>query len=177
MPVFAQPDASICRSLRVELIAVQEPEIPQTLAKVAEVCRRSWQLSSRKIMSPQSLLLRCGEHRKCDTPPLQFVFTTLHSPNDPRSLPPSSIRWMETRSVVRGTSNSSSRSTAIAGSTDSSGVARLSTVSESKQFQFRFEAFNVFNHAQFGTSQGPDGNINSSTFGLVTAARDPRIMH
>jgi len=34
----------------------------------------------------------------------------------------------------------------------------------------------VFNHAQFGTSQGPDGNINSSTFGLVTAARDPRIM-
>src|SRR5205823_7830747 len=163
MPVFEQTDTTICRNLRVELIAVQEPESPQTLAKVNEVCPRSWQLSSRKIMSPQSLLLRCGEHRKCDTPPLQFVFTTLHSPNDPRSLPPS-IRWMETRSVVRGTSNSSSRSTAIAGSTDSSGVARLSTVSESKQFQFRFEAFNVFNHAQFGTSQGPDGNINSSTF-------------
>ena len=91
--------------------------------------------------------------------------------------PPSSIRWMETRSVVRGTSNSSSRSTAIAGSTDCRGVPWFSTVSESKQFQFRFEAFNVFNHAQFGTSQGPDGNINSSTFGLVTAARDPRIMH
>jgi len=49
-------------------------------------------------------------------------------------------------------------------------------ISESKQFQFRFEAFNVFNHAQFGTSFGPDGNINSSTFGLVTSARDPRIM-
>jgi len=49
-------------------------------------------------------------------------------------------------------------------------------ISESKQFQFRFEAFNVLNHAQFGTSFGPDGNINSSTFGLVTSARDPRIM-
>ena len=81
------------------------------------------------------------------------------------------------RSAVRGTSSSSFNSTAIAGSTDCSGGAWLSTVSESKQFQFRFEAFNVFNHAQFGTSQGPDGNINSSTFGLVTAARDPRIMH
>jgi hypothetical protein len=44
---------------------------------------------------------------------------------------------------------------------------------ESKALELRFEAFNVFNHAQFGN---PDGEINSSQFGIVTFARDPRIM-
>jgi hypothetical protein len=38
--------------------------------------------------------------------------------------------------------------------------------------QFRAEFFNVFNHAQFIE---PTGNINSSSFGMVTKARDPRI--
>jgi len=44
---------------------------------------------------------------------------------------------------------------------------------ESKELQFRFEAFNLFNHAQF---TNPSGEINSSEFGVVTSARDPRIM-
>jgi hypothetical protein len=43
---------------------------------------------------------------------------------------------------------------------------------ESKSLELRAECFNVFNHAQFAT---PDGLINSSTFGVVTNARDPRI--
>ena len=46
-------------------------------------------------------------------------------------------------------------------------------LTEYKQLQFRVEAFNVFNHAQFGN---PDGNLNSSTFGKVATAREPRIM-
>ncbi len=46
-------------------------------------------------------------------------------------------------------------------------------ITESKQLELRFEAFNVFNHAQF---MNPSGEINSSTFGVVTNARDPRIM-
>jgi Carboxypeptidase regulatory-like domain/TonB dependent receptor len=57
--------------------------------------------------------------------------------------------------------------------------------SESKILQLRFEAFNVFNHAQF---INPSGSINSGlpvmvdgvneggTFGMVTSARAPRIM-
>lgn len=57
--------------------------------------------------------------------------------------------------------------------------------SESKSLQLRFEAFNVFNHAQF---ENPSGLINQGLpvivngvnqgglFGMVTAARDPRIM-
>jgi hypothetical protein len=44
---------------------------------------------------------------------------------------------------------------------------------ESKELQVRFEAFNVFNHAQF---KNPTGSILSTTFGLVPSARDPRIM-
>ena len=46
-------------------------------------------------------------------------------------------------------------------------------ITESKELQMRFEAFNVFNHAQF---TNPTGEINSSSFGLITSARDPRIM-
>jgi len=54
-------------------------------------------------------------------------------------------------------------------------VALLKTtkITESKDLQLRFEGFNVFNHAQF---TNPTGEINSSSFGVVTNARDPRIM-
>jgi hypothetical protein len=44
---------------------------------------------------------------------------------------------------------------------------------ESKALELRFEAFNLFNHAQF---QGPDGSIDSSTFGIISSANDPRIL-
>jgi hypothetical protein len=46
-------------------------------------------------------------------------------------------------------------------------------ITESKKLQLRFEAFNIFNHAQF---QNPSGSINSSTFGVVTAANAARIL-
>ncbi len=52
-------------------------------------------------------------------------------------------------------------------------LAKSTKITESKQLQLRFEAFNVFNHAQF---MNPTGEINSSQFGQVTNARDPRIM-
>ncbi len=49
-------------------------------------------------------------------------------------------------------------------------------ITETTQLQFRAEAFNIFNHAQF---MNPSGNINNTGqggFGYVTGARDPRIM-
>jgi hypothetical protein len=51
-------------------------------------------------------------------------------------------------------------------------LLKTTPITESKELQLRFEAFNLFNHAQF---QNPTGEINS-TFGVVTGARDPRIM-
>ena len=64
-------------------------------------------------------------------------------------------------------------------------LAKVTKITESKQLELRFEAFNLFNHAQFGN---PDGDISSGypayvngsnqggTFGVITSARDPRIM-
>ncbi|HEX4165663.1 MAG TPA: hypothetical protein VHZ55_09315, partial [Bryobacteraceae bacterium] len=45
-------------------------------------------------------------------------------------------------------------------------------ITETTAVQFRAEFFNIFNHAQFNN---PSGNFSSSTFGIVTSARDPRI--
>jgi hypothetical protein len=45
-------------------------------------------------------------------------------------------------------------------------------LTESKRLEFRGEFFNTFNHSQF---QNPDGNILSSSFGFVLAARSARI--
>ncbi len=45
-------------------------------------------------------------------------------------------------------------------------------VTESTTVQFRAEFFNIFNHTQFNN---PSGNFTSSTFGIVTSARPPRI--
>ena len=49
-------------------------------------------------------------------------------------------------------------------------------LTESKALQFRLEAFNAFNHAQFFGPQAVDGNIASSTFGQVVGAASPRLV-
>jgi hypothetical protein len=55
-------------------------------------------------------------------------------------------------------------------------LLKSTTITESTKLQFRAEAFNVFNHAQF---KNPDGLVNDTGvggFGYVTSANDPRIM-
>ncbi len=52
-------------------------------------------------------------------------------------------------------------------------LLKSTKITEAKELQLRFEAFNIFNHAQF---TNPSGEINSSSFGMVTGARDPRIL-
>jgi hypothetical protein len=47
---------------------------------------------------------------------------------------------------------------------------------ESRSLQFRFEGFNVFNHAQFCGPASVNGNINSSSFGDVVSTAPPRLM-
>jgi len=49
-------------------------------------------------------------------------------------------------------------------------------VLENQQIQFRAEAFNVFNHAQFNNPSGQIDNTGAGGFGYVTSANDPRIM-
>ena len=49
-------------------------------------------------------------------------------------------------------------------------------LTESKSLQFRLEAFNAFNHAQFYGPTAVDGNINGSTFGQVVSAAPPRLV-
>jgi len=49
-------------------------------------------------------------------------------------------------------------------------------LTESTSLQFRIEAFNVFNHAQFFGPQSVDGNISSATFGQVVSATSPRLV-
>jgi len=46
-------------------------------------------------------------------------------------------------------------------------------VGEQKSFEFRAEAFNVFNHTEFGS---PDGGFQDSTFLYLTGAHNPRIL-
>lgn len=52
---------------------------------------------------------------------------------------------------------------------------KLTKLKEGKSLEFRFEAFNAFNHAQFDGSGSVDGNINDATFGKVVKAAPPRI--
>ena len=52
---------------------------------------------------------------------------------------------------------------------------KVTQLTESKSIEFRVEAFNAFNHAQFYPSGSVDGNISSPTFGHVLKAASPRI--
>ena len=47
---------------------------------------------------------------------------------------------------------------------------------ESKSLEFRLEAFNVFNHAQFYGPAAVNGNITSANFGQIVTAAAPRLM-
>ena len=49
-------------------------------------------------------------------------------------------------------------------------------ITESKTLQFRVEAFNLFNHAQFFGASSVDGNISSANFGQVVNAMPPRLI-
>jgi hypothetical protein len=61
---------------------------------------------------------------------------------------------------------------------DNYDIALLKNVrlTEAKSLQFRVEAFNAFNHAQFFGPQAVDGNIDSSSFGDVVSAAPPRLV-
>ncbi|HEY4053026.1 MAG TPA: carboxypeptidase regulatory-like domain-containing protein [Terriglobales bacterium] len=52
-------------------------------------------------------------------------------------------------------------------------LAKVTKITESTNLELRLEAFNLFNHAQFNN---PDGDITSDQFGIITSARDPRIL-
>ena len=53
------------------------------------------------------------------------------------------------------------------------GIQKEFSISESKFVQFRVEMFNAFNHAQF---RNPNGAVANRSFGLVGAARQPRLV-
>jgi hypothetical protein len=49
-------------------------------------------------------------------------------------------------------------------------------ITEQKRFELRFEFFNFFNHTQFLSGYDTDSDIDSSNFGRILSARDPRII-
>ena len=54
-------------------------------------------------------------------------------------------------------------------------LRKITPLGEGKSIEARFEAFNVFNHAQFYPNGSVDANINDVNFGRVQKAADPRI--
>jgi len=52
-------------------------------------------------------------------------------------------------------------------------LIKRTRIGEDKSIEFRAEAFNVMNHANFGN---PNGSIGSANFGRVTTTRDPRLI-
>jgi hypothetical protein len=55
-------------------------------------------------------------------------------------------------------------------------LSRTLLVRESRAMEFRVEAFNAFNHAQFFGASAVEGNISSGSFGQAISAMAPRLM-
>jgi carboxypeptidase family protein len=53
---------------------------------------------------------------------------------------------------------------------------KLLPLTESKSLEFRLEAFNVFNHAQFYGPASVDGEVNDPHFGQIVSAAAPRLI-
>ena len=52
-------------------------------------------------------------------------------------------------------------------------LMRTFKIRDAQSIQFRWEVFNVMNHVNFNA---PVSSLNSSSFGLIQSAGDPRIM-
>ncbi|HML18780.1 MAG TPA: TonB-dependent receptor [Bryobacteraceae bacterium] len=55
-------------------------------------------------------------------------------------------------------------------------LSKTVPITESRSFDIRVEAFNVFNHAQFYGSAAVDGEINDPSFGRIVSAAAPRLI-
>lgn len=55
-------------------------------------------------------------------------------------------------------------------------LAKQTRITESKSLEFRLEAFNVFNHAQFYGPASVDGEVNDPNFGQIVSAAAPRLV-
>lgn len=55
-------------------------------------------------------------------------------------------------------------------------LTKMLRVTDSKSFEFRVEAFNVLNHAQFYGAGSVDGEVNDPHFGQVVSAAAPRLV-
>jgi hypothetical protein len=53
---------------------------------------------------------------------------------------------------------------------------KLLRISDSKSLEFRLEAFNAFNHAQFYGPASVDGEVNDPHFGEIVSAAAPRLV-
>jgi hypothetical protein len=55
-------------------------------------------------------------------------------------------------------------------------LSRSFLVTDNRALEFRAEAFNLFNHAQFFGASAVEGNISSGSFGRAVSAMPPRLM-
>ncbi len=55
-------------------------------------------------------------------------------------------------------------------------VSRSFLVRDDRSLEFRAEAFNLLNHAQFFGASAVEGNISSGSFGQAVSAMSPRLM-
>jgi hypothetical protein len=56
-------------------------------------------------------------------------------------------------------------------------LTKMLRLTESKSLEFRLEAFNMFNHAQFYGAGAVDGEVNNDPhFGEVVSAASPRLV-
>jgi hypothetical protein len=56
-------------------------------------------------------------------------------------------------------------------------LMKVLPITESKSLEFRIEAFNAFNHAQFYGAASVDGEVNNDPhFGQIVSAAAPRLV-
>jgi hypothetical protein len=54
-------------------------------------------------------------------------------------------------------------------------LRKTTRIKESSSLEFRFEAFNTFNHAQFAGANSVDGNRDDATFGQMLKSQPERV--
>jgi hypothetical protein len=163
-----------------------EPQVSGSAPGLVRAIAGGWQLNvimTHNTATPFSVSDSTNVALQANSPPISgFAASRPDAISDPNNGPRTVERWMNASAFRRLNVQTEAGKFGNAGRNIVRGPAftnldaslvRNFPLSESARLQFRFESFNVLNHANLGL---PVGDMNSPSFGRILSASSPRLL-
>jgi hypothetical protein len=166
--------------------ATWEPRLPASLPTIAQAALRDWQLNvvaTHTSGTPFTVSDSTNVSLQANSPPISgFAASRPDLVGDPNGGPRTVDQWLSRDAFRRLNPQTEAGEFGDAGRNIARGpsytnvdvsLVRTFALPSAMRLQFRAEAFNVANHANFGL---PVADLNSPNFGRILSAGPPRLL-